>query len=527
MKARLYRVLLASALVALAVPASASATQIVDRFTVVAAPATQSHADLAADVVVYQQNDTKKDGSGWNIYGHNLTTHATFPVCVAPGDQVLPSISDTLVVWEDHRAGNADIYGYVLGTPAPFGICTDLKQQRRPRVDAGWVVWQDDRNDNWDIFGWRLGDPAGGTAIDAGEFDQTEPDVWGDNVVYTDRWYDGKDKDIRGYNRVADYVFKVCVDGSAQDHPAISGNTVVWRDARSATTGGTDIFGFDLETSSEFIVTTAPGDQTEPAISGDLVLWTDRARVGAPRGADVWAYDIAYGQPIALAAFSKYQGQPAVDGYTAVWSDARLATAPDLVGAHLSPWFARLRINDGKAWTTKATVPLSPYGRSKDGIVTAMSLWNDGAVPAWESYSTFKQTWYLPAGDGVKRVWARFADLDGTNSPIVSDTITLDTHGPLCRAPSPVTVAKGHVAVIKYRVNDNLAEQADVTIRVVNRAGDTVKILILGKQKTGEVRSRKVLCDMNAGVYRIVVSAKDLAGNPQSEKGTNTLTVSE
>jgi beta propeller repeat protein len=527
MKARLLCALLAGALFVLAVPASAMATQVVDRFTVLAATATLSHADISADIVVFQKNDAKKDGSGWNVYGHSIATDVTFPICTALGDQVHPSISGSLVVWEDHRAGNADIYSYDLGTSAALPVCLDLAEQRHPRVDGGWVVWQDHRNDDWDIYGWRIGDPAGGSVIYDGEYDQTEPDVSGDNVVWTDPYSDGKDKDIRGYNSVADYVFKVCVDGSRQDQPAISGDTVVWRDARNAATGGTDIYSFGLQTSSESALTTTPGDQSEPAISGDLVLWTDRARAGGSGGVDVWAYDTAYDQPIGLAMFDKYQGQPAVDGYTAVWSDTRDSATADLMGAELTPWFADLRINSGQSWANEVTVELFPYGRSKGGIVTEMSLWNDGAPAVWEPYATTKSTWYLPAGDGVKKVRARFRDLSGGESPAVYDAITLDTHGPLCKVPSAVSVASGDVATIKYRVDDNLARQADVTIRITTKGGATVKIMILGRRPTGKLLSEKVLCNIGSGVYKIVVKAKDLAGNPQSKTGINTLTVGE
>ena len=55
------------------------ATQVVDRFAVEAAAGTLSHPDRRADIVVFQQNDTKKNGSGWNIYGHSLMTEAPSP----------------------------------------------------------------------------------------------------------------------------------------------------------------------------------------------------------------------------------------------------------------------------------------------------------------------------------------------------------------------------------------------------------------------------------------------------------------
>ena len=517
---------IAVALIVLIVPATAFATQVVERFNVAARAGVQSHADIDDGVVVFQQKDTL--AGGWNIYGRTLTSSTIFPICTWGGDQILPRISGDLVVWEDHRGGTADIYGYDLANPGEFVICAALSQQKRPAVSGGWVVWQDHRNDNWDIFGWKAGDPAGGGPICAAAEGQLDPDVAGDWVVWTDqRW---GDKDILGYNRAADYEFRVCTDTADQDQPATDGAVVVWRDARGAAATGADIYRFDLKTSTEKAVWTLAGDQQEPDVDGDVIVWSDGSAVASGRGFNVWGVDTVFDQPLAIATGARWQAQPAVDEYVVVWGDTAKSPAADLLGLEFTPWSARLRLassTGSSTWTRSATIKLSPYGRSKDGIVTEMRLWKPGDVTSFEPYATTVDPWYLVGDDGVKRVNAQFRDLSGGVSPLVTGSITLDTHGPVCSVPSPVVVAAGDTATLKYRVNDNLSPKADVTIRIKNTAGATVAIMQLSGRATGKVLSLRYRCELDAGVYRVVVSAKDLAGNAQSRTGSNKLTVGE
>ena len=332
-------VVLAVSLVALAIASVAGATEVVERFTVSDAPGVQSRADVCGDIVVYQKNGAS---NGWNILGYDRATATTFPICAHPGDQVHPRIDGTTVVWEDHRAGNADIYGYDLVTETEFVICADPREQRRPVVSGAWIVWQDHRGESWDIYGWDLGDAPGGAPVCAAGKDQTDPDVDGDWVVWTDRRWG--DRDILGYNRVADYEFRACVDFSDQDQPAVDGDTVVWRDARGLATLGTDIFAFDLTTSTERVVWSGPGQQSDPAVSGDLVLWTDGLTATSAAGVNVVGLDLAFDQVIWLARGNGWQGQPAVDGYTAAWGDTHSSPAADLKGATLTPWSTNLRV---------------------------------------------------------------------------------------------------------------------------------------------------------------------------------------
>jgi hypothetical protein len=146
-----------------------------------------------------------------------------------------------------------------------------------------------------------------------------------------------------------------------------------------------------------------------------------------------------------------------------------------------------------------------------------MELCNDGGVPVPGPFAARTYPWTLSAGDGVKRVTARFWDISGTVSPTVADTITLDTHGPSTRVPAPVTVATGGSFTLQYRVDDNLSPRADAVIRVKN--GDGARV------KTDTALTCPIVCALAPGDYQIRVSAIDYAGNPQQHTGYNKLTV--
>ena len=544
MKAKLTIVLavtFAAVLATAAFAATAGATQVSSTHAVTTDKIAETNADLSGSSLVWQQ----KSGSGWNIYYAAGLAGPGTAICSDPGDQIKPRVSQTdpgqsddhvLVVWEDHRNGNADIYGYDVTTATSFTVCTNAAQQVAPRISGNWVVWSDKRSGNWVIYGARIDtatDTVGAAAPISPEPDshprqadpqQTEPDVSGDFVVWVDNRFG--DNDILGYDGAADYTFEVCADaqGAVQDQPAVSGDTVVWRDARNAATSGTDIYGFDLRTSHEFAVCQAAGDQSSPAVDQDLVVWTD-GRSTAHK-LDIRGFDLTLQQAFPVAVTTAWQGQPTVSDYRVVWTDGRNGGVNDLWAAVLTPWNASIAIDGGAAWTKSSTADLSLSAQGKTGEVTRMTLSNAGG-PAGvaEPYSQFKSPWYLTPGDGHKTVSVTFTDRSGASSPTMYDSITVDTHGPKIKVPAVASVKSGAVASIGYRVAD-LAPRAAVTIRLLDQKGNIVKAFVAGKVSTGNVLHRwKFTCKLKAGSYKVRVWATDLAGNHQAKLGANTLTV--
>ena len=202
MKAKLtIAVVLASCLLlaaAVFAVATARATQVTATSAVTADKIAETDPDLSGTNLVWQE----QNGDDWNVY-YGDATAGTLPgkvtVLTAPGDQIRPRVSETdpgqpdnhvLVVWEDHRNGDADIDGYDMTTGKALAICTDAGEQAAPRISGDWVVWQDDRNGNWDIYGATI-DPttdtvSAATPICDESYDRIEPDVSGDTVVWVD-----------------------------------------------------------------------------------------------------------------------------------------------------------------------------------------------------------------------------------------------------------------------------------------------------------------------------------------------------
>ena len=122
--------------------------------------------------------------------------------------------------------------------PTPLSIGEAPRAQYAPAVDGGRLVWIDWRNGRLEFWAYD-------TAT------QGEPIVWAARHA-------------------------VSVTG-----PAISGDIVVWEDARNPRRSGRDIYGYDLATEEEFPICTHRGDQRRPAISGRFVVWED-TRHGDP-----------------------------------------------------------------------------------------------------------------------------------------------------------------------------------------------------------------------------------------------------
>jgi beta propeller repeat protein len=538
MKAKLTTALVLACCVFLAAAvfavAAARATQVTATSAITADKSVESNPDLSGSNLVWQE----LNGTDWNVYygdGTSGTLPGKVTALTAPGDQVLPRVSETdpgqpddhvLIVWEDRHDGDSDILGYDMTTHTPLTICTNAAQQAAPRISGGWVVWQDKRNGNWDIYGATI-DPAtdqvsAATPICDESHDQIQPDVSGDTVVWVDTRYG--DEDIMGY--VDGYTFPICLDDAIQDRPAVAGDTVVWRDARNAATSGEDIFGYDLLTSREFPVCTATGDQGLPAVDQDLVVWND-AR-SATTGLDIRGFDLSLQQPFTVARVAASQSQPTISDYRAVWTDKRNGAKADLWTAALTPWNARLTIDGGAAWTRHKSASLKLFAQGKTGVVAQMTVANVGpGAPAGKAgqYWPSESPWYLTAGDGLKTISVTYVALKGAPSPTIFASITLDTHGPAVRVPAAVTVTRGKKVAIGYRVTDNLAPRAAVTIRVLNAKREVVKVFVAGKAATGVLHEAKFVCNLAVGTYTVRVAATDLAGNKQTKLGTNTLTV--
>jgi len=116
-----------------------------------------------------------------------------------------------------------------------------------PAISGDRIVWRDGRDGNWDIYMCDLG-------IEEGE----------------------------GSCRAEYGKIRITTIPSSQEHPAISGDIIVWGDERNK---NEDIYMCDLSLNGEYggchdddekiQITSDASDQYNPTISGDIIVWED------------------------------------------------------------------------------------------------------------------------------------------------------------------------------------------------------------------------------------------------------------
>jgi PKD repeat protein len=150
--------------------------------------------------------------------------------------------------------------------------------------------------------------------------------------------------------------------------------------------------------------------------------------------------------------FQRYDVTQTVTGPTgATHSD----TQEDLIVTDSTPpTNCSLSINNGATYATSTNVALYVSATDNSGTVTEMQFANDGQPwSSWEPYAAVRPNlWSLPAGNGVKKVNARFRDLAGNVSATVSDTIILDTTLPT----GSININNGTAATNSTKVTLNL-----------------------------------------------------------------------
>ena len=261
------------------------------------------------DRVVFQHfylyNPPNPEGD-WDVYVSDISdANVPVPYLMTPleadylDDQIAPAIHGNTAVWQsyvivdDGQGGTIedwDIYAADITDPnnAIVYIVDEFPaDQQQPAVYHSKVIYQDNTDGDWDIWQanvWLRDDPQYRTVFTdeiEPKQNQTAPAVWGDIVVY-EHETTGGDIDIYGrdMSRLDDEPFLIAGGLGSQQAPDISGHLVVWEDDRN---GNWDIYGYNLITRQEFLITTetAASDtehsshQRNPAISGSLVVWED------------------------------------------------------------------------------------------------------------------------------------------------------------------------------------------------------------------------------------------------------------
>lgn len=119
------------------------------------------------------------------------------------------------------------------------------------------------------------------------------------------------------------------------------------------------------------------------------------------------------------------------------------------------------------------------------------------------------------ANDGVHTISYRAVDKAGNASAARAATVRIDTRKPTPKARRRVSVRRGAMAKLYYRITDGApgCGAATVTIKVKNRSLKVVKTLRLGRKPTNRTLAKSFRCTLPRGAYKYFVYATDAAGN--------------
>lgn len=176
-----------------------------------------------------------------------------YPLCTAPGPQLVPRISYPYVIWEDWRdpdEDQSDLYLYDLSVDTDGDGTPNWKDPDRPDPDPA----ETQLTDTW----WPE------------EF----PDISGETVVWMDLQRDpGTASVIDLYIRELDSPTRTAVatDPPAyRQRPRIAGTNVVWEDWRQ---GQADVYWWDISAAVGGPIAASPAAEEWPDISGTRVSY--------------------------------------------------------------------------------------------------------------------------------------------------------------------------------------------------------------------------------------------------------------
>ena len=230
--------------------------------------------------------------------------------------------------------------------------------------------------------------------------------------------------------------------------------------------------------------------------------WSQQAQLIASDGADQdW-----FGCSVAL------QGETALVG--TIWHD---------VGANANQGAAYVfsLLDDGSPLTVASSTPApNAGGWNREAVSITLSASDAGSgvsstqyrlagAPHWTTYTAP----FAVSKQGLSTYEYRSTDKTGNVEAIKTLKVRIDSTHPLTKALGNVTVTRGRRATLCLRVDDSVAPQATVTVKIYRR-GVLKKTLKLGLRATKRtVKYTGYICQLPRGTYTWKVYATDLAGN--------------
>lgn len=339
MRTRLLRGALVLALCATLVPVSAGtalARSIDEEFPVSLADYGQVQPAIDYPYLVYK-TEAEDSVEYTNIWGYNIETGRTFPICLAPGEQANPSVYDGKVVYSDDRndpdalvSGGCNIYLYDIATGEESVVASNTEDEGNPFIWGDRVLFNhwNDGGTGGDI---HMVDLATGeeSTVCADSGDQYEPTVWENYATWRDR--------ESGYYNVALYDFdtdtkEIIADASVASNlyysdPMVGDGVVVYgKQYYNGSQWKYSIHMYDIATSEETTLSSADDtyNRWHPEVKDGWVVWVDRRNANQM---EVWGYNLESEEETCLVPASadpeQFAGRATTGAGWLAWHDHR------------------------------------------------------------------------------------------------------------------------------------------------------------------------------------------------------------
>lgn len=219
-------------------------------------------------------------------------------------------------------------------------------------------------------------------------------------------------------------------------------------------------------------------------------------------------------QTTVTSALSGYSGGAFVDELSVT------ATIPDL-----TPPVTTVSGCDANWHRTPVTLTFSATDNTGGSGVNYTEYSTDGGTSWTEGDSATVQAPADHSGDGIHTILYKSVDNAGNWEAAKSCQVKIDTTGPACAAKN-VTVTRGKTCRLSFKIHDALSTKVTRVLTIETRSGAVKKRWSWGYgTNSSSWRYLSYRCTLAKGSYRIMISGKDLAGNPQSVSGKGWLYV--
>ncbi|AAM32438.1 PEGA domain-containing protein [Methanosarcina mazei] len=321
----------------------------------------------------------RNEGSNNDIYMYNVSTSKETQITTS-GKANYPAIYEDKVVWTDYRNENNHIYMYNLSAERETQITTNESIKSGPEIYGDRIIWIDDRNGKQDIYVYNISTTketqitTNGSASEYGS-----PAIYGDRIV----WQDERDgnSDIYMYNLSTEKETRITINESSQEDPAIYGNRIVWTDYRNSKESSTfymnsnsDIYMYDLSTSTETQITSNKSNQFRPEIYGDRIVWVDERNSDKSgefymnSNSDIYMYDLSTSTEIQITTNELDQDFPFLYSDRIVWMDSRnlsdiymynITNSKEIpITTNQSSQISEINVDISMSWNPDSAVPL-------------------------------------------------------------------------------------------------------------------------------------------------------------------------